>query len=131
MSHAQQLPNRRYLDGSVQIIKRAGLPDNVKAQVCQEVHQAVLATVQCTIEQAREEVLTAYLGCQRYEHLPQSRSAEHTRSGCYRRALLTQYACIPDLRVPKLRRGNGHLAWHTITRYERCWGPLRDQQLLN
>ena len=126
----QQLHNRRYLDGYVQIINRAGLPDNVKAQVCQEVHNAVLATVQWTIEQALEEELSAYLGCQGYAHLPHSRSAEHTRSGYYQRALLTQYASIPALRVPKLWRGNSRLAWHTITRYERCWGAMLDQQLL-
>jgi len=31
MSHAQQLHNRRSLDGSVQIIHRTGLPDHVTA----------------------------------------------------------------------------------------------------
>ena len=45
--------------------------------------------------------------------------------------MLPQYACIPALRVPQLRRGNGHLCWQTITRYERCWGPLLDQQVLS
>jgi transposase-like protein len=131
MSHAQQLHNRRYLDGYMQIINRAGLPDKVKAEVCQQVHATVLATVQWTIEQALEEEVTAYVGCQRYVHLPQGRPAEHTRSGGYRRALLTQYAGIPALRVPKLRRGNKHLCWQTITRYERCWGALLDQQVLS
>ena len=129
MSHAQQLHNRRYLDGYIQIINRTGLPDNVKAEVCQQVQHAVLTTVQWTIERALEEEWTASLGCKRYEHLPQGRSAAQTRSGCYRRALLTQSACIPDLRVPKLRRGNRPLCWQTITRYERCWGPLLEQQL--
>ena len=81
MSHAQQLHNRRYLDGSMQIINRAGLPDKVKAEVCQQVHATVLATVQWTIEQALEEEVTAYGGCQRSVHLPQGRPAEHTRSG--------------------------------------------------
>ena len=42
MSHAQQLHNRRYLDGYMQIINRAGLPDNVKAEVCQQVHASAL-----------------------------------------------------------------------------------------
>ena len=65
MSHAQQLHNRRYLDGYIQIINRTGLPDNVKAEVCQQVHHAVLTTVQWTIERALEEELTAYLVLQR------------------------------------------------------------------
>ena len=56
MSHAQQLHNRRSLDGSMPIINRAGLPDKAKAAVCQQVHATVLATVQWTIEQALEEV---------------------------------------------------------------------------
>ena len=90
MSHAQPLPNRRYLDGSIQIINRTGLPDHGKAEGCQQGHHAVLTTVQWTIERALEEELTAYLGCQRSTHLPQGRSAEQTRSGCSRRALLTQ-----------------------------------------
>jgi hypothetical protein len=58
--------------------------------VCQQVHHAVLTTVQWTIERALEEALTAYRGCKRSEPLPQSRSAAQTRSGCYRRAWLTQ-----------------------------------------
>lgn len=130
MSHAQQLHNRRYLDGYMQIINRPGLPDNVRTAVCQQVEHAVLSTVQWTIEQALEEELTAYVGCERYEHPPAGRTAESTRSGYYRRILWTQYACLPDLRVPKLRRGNDQIPRHTITRYARCWGPLLDQQLL-
>src|SRR5262249_15267205 len=43
----------------------------------------------------------------------------------------TQYGRIAHLRVPKLRRGNRHLQWQTITRYEPCWGPLLDQHLLH
>jgi len=69
------------------------------------------------------------MGWKRSEHLPQGRPAEQTRSGCSRRTLLTQYACIPDRRVPTLRRGNCPLCWQTITRDERCWGPLLDQQV--
>ena len=131
MSHAQQLHNRRSLDGSMPIINRAGLPDKVKAAVCQQVHATVLATVQWTIEQALEEERTAYGGCQRFVPLPQGRPTEYPRSGGDRRVLRTQYAGIPALRVPKLRRGTRHLCWQTITRDKRCWGALRDQQVLS
>ena len=130
MSHAKQLHHRRYLDDYFTIMNRAGLPNNVKAEVAQQVQHAVIATVQWTLEQALAEELTAYLGCARYTHLPQSRTPEHTRSGFYSRQLLTQYAPIAQLHVPKLRRGNSQLSWQTITRYERCWGPLLDQQLM-
>ncbi len=131
MSHAQQLHNRRYFDDYMEIINRKGLPGHIKSALCQQVNDAVVATTQQVIEQALEAELTAYLGAERYEHLPWGREAEQTRSGCYRRALITQYGCIADLRVPKLRKGNGNLEWQTISRYERCWGPFLDQQVMN
>lgn len=130
MSHAKQLHNPSYFDDYMEIINRRGLPGNVKTAVSQHVHHAVLTTVQSVIEQALEEELNAYLGCVRYEHLPFGRGPAQTRSGSYRRELFTQYGCIPDLRVPKLRRGNGDLSWQTIERDERCWGPLLEQQVM-
>ena len=130
MSHAKQLHHQGYFDDYMKIINRSGLPGNGKSELSQQVHHAVIATVQSVIEQALEEELTTYLGCARYEHLPWGRDPEQTRSGRYRRELFTQHGCIPALRVPKLRRGNGALTWQTIERYERCWGPLLDQQVM-
>ena len=131
MSHAKHLHNRRYFkDDYLEIINRRGLPGNVKTELCQQVRQTVVTTVQRVIEQALEEELRAYLGLARYERRPWGRPPESTRSGKYRRALLTQYGGISALRVPKLRRGNGALSWQTITRYERWWGPLLDQHSL-
>jgi len=131
MSHATQLHNRRYFDDYMEIINRKGLPGTVKTALCQQVHDAVVATTQHVIEQALEAELTAYVGAERYEHLPWGREAEQTRSGCYPRELITQYGRIPDLRVPKLRKGNAALEWQTIRRYEHCWGPFLDQQVMN
>jgi Transposase, Mutator family len=130
MSHAKQLHNRRYLDDYLQIVNRTGLLSNVQVDVCQQVQDMVIATVQSAIEQALEEELTTLIGCECYAHLPWGRRPDQTRSRTYCRTLLTQYGCIPALHVPKLRRGNGHLTWQTITRYERCWGPLLDQQIM-
>ena len=67
----------------------------------------------------------------RYEHRPWGRPPESPRSGSSQRALLTQYGPIADLHVPKLRRGNGALPWQSITRYERCWGPRLDHQVMS
>src|SRR2546422_10462438 len=128
MSHAKQLHNRQYFDDYMEIINRKGLPGNVKSKPCQQVNEAVVATAQQVIEQALEAELSAYVGAERYEHLPWGREAEQTRSGCYRRELITQYGCIADLRVPKLRKGNAALEWQTISRYQRCWGPLLARQ---
>ena len=130
MSHAKQLHHQGYFDDYLKIINRSGLPGNVKSELSQQVHHAVIATVQSVIEQALEEEFTTYLGCARYEHLPWGRAPEQTRSGSYHRELFTQHGCIPALRVPKLRRGNRALTWQTIERYERCWGPLLDQQVM-
>jgi transposase-like protein len=130
MSHATQLHNRRYLNDYLEIINRHGLPGNVKSAVCQEMHQAVTTTVKSVLEHSLEEELTEYLGLSRYEHLPWGRRPELTRSGTYGRELLTQYGRIADLRIPKLRRGNRALHWQTITRYERCWGPLLDHHIM-
>jgi len=131
MSHAKQLHNRRYLNDYLEIINREGLPGNVKNDLCRQVQDTVIATVQHVIEAALEEELSAYLGLDRYAHVPWGRPPESTRSGSYQRTLLTQYGSIADLHVPKLRRGNGALTWQSITRYECCWGPLLDQQVMS
>jgi len=131
MSHAKQLHNRRYLNDYLEIINREGLPGNVKNDLCRKVQDTVIATVQHVIEAALDEELRASLGLDRYEHVPWGRPPESTRSGSYQRTLLTQYGAIADLHVPKLRRGNGAVSWQSITRYECCWGPLLDQQVMN
>src|SRR3989442_8816199 len=125
MSQAKQRHTRQYFDDYMEIIKRKGFPGNVKRKLCQQVNEAVVATTQQVIEQALEAELSAYLGTERYEHLPWGREAEQTRSGCYRRELITQYGCIADLRVPKLRKGNAALEWQTISRYQRYWALSR------
>ena len=131
MSHAKQLHHRRYLNDYLEIINREGLPGNVKNDLCRQVQDTVIATVQHVIEGALEEELSAYLGLDRYAHVPWGRPPEATRSGGYQRTLITQYGAIADLHVPKLRRGNGALTWQSITRYERCWGPLLDHQVMS
>ncbi len=52
MSHAKQLHHRRSLHDSLEMIHRAGLPGNVKTDLCLMVHDTVIATVQHVIEAA-------------------------------------------------------------------------------
>jgi transposase-like protein len=118
------------LHDDLEIINREGLPGNLKNDLCLKVQDLVITTVQHVIEAALEEELSASLGVARYEHVPWGRSPESTRSGSYPRVLITQYGAMTDLHVPKLRRGNGALSWHSLTRYERCWGPLLDHQVM-
>jgi transposase-like protein len=69
------------------------------------------------------------VGAERSAHVPWGREAEQTRSGCYRRELITHDGGMADVRVPKLRKGNAAREWQTISRSQRCWGPLLDQQV--
>jgi len=131
MSHATQLHKRSYFGDYMQIMNRCVLPGNIYERLYEQVQAQVLSAVKWTLEQALDEEVIGYLGCGRYERGFRPRCPEETRSGSYARELWTQYGCIPDLRVPKLRRGNRQLRWETITRYERCWGPFLDQQLLH
>ena len=73
--------------------------------------------------------MSAYVGAERSAHVPWGREAEQTRSGCYRRELITHDGGMADVRVPKLRKGNAAREWQTISRSQRCWGPLLDQQV--
>ena len=52
ISHAKQLNNRRYLNDYLEIINRESLPGNVKNDVCRQVQDTVIATVQHIIEAA-------------------------------------------------------------------------------
>jgi hypothetical protein len=52
MSHAKQLHHRRYLNDSLEIINREGLPGNVKTDLCLTVQETVSTTVQHVIEAA-------------------------------------------------------------------------------
>ena len=131
MSHATQLHDRGYLADYMQIMHWCSLPGNVPDEVYRQVHTRAVATVKWTREQALDEELRVYVGRGRYERASAPHCPEATRSGTYARQLWTQYGCIADLRVPKLRRGNRQLDWQTSTRYERCWGPLLDQHLLH
>ena len=131
MSHATQLHHRGYLADYMQIMNASALPGNVYDAVYGQVNQRVVASVKWTLEQALDEEVQDSLGWERYERGLRPRRPEETRSGSYKRELWTQYGCIFDLCVPKLRRGNRDLHWQSIERYERCWGPFLDQQLLH
>jgi hypothetical protein len=52
MSHAKQLHHRRYLNDSLEIIHREGLPGNGKTDLCLTVQDTVIATVPHVIEAA-------------------------------------------------------------------------------
>ena len=115
----------------MQIMHASVLPGNVYEAVYGHVHAQVVSTGKWTLEQALVEEMTRYLGWDRYARRLVPGRPEATRSGTYTRELWTQYGCIGDLRVPKLRGGNRGHHWQSIARYAHCWGPFLDQQLLH
>ena len=123
---------RGYLADYMEIMNASALPGNVDDAVYGQVQERVVSP--CEMDPGGgpfEEEVRGYLGYERYERRLVPQRPEATRSGTYRRELWTQYGLILDLRVPKLRRGNRDLTWQSIARYERCWGPFLDQQLLH
>ena len=130
MRHAKQRHNRRSVHDSLESIHRAGRPGNGKSDLCLQVHDTVMATVQHGIAEALADDLSTYWGLAHYEQLPWGRPPESTRRGRYQRAVLTPYGRLAALRGPTLRRGNGALPGQRSTRDEQCWGPRREQHVL-
>ena len=84
-----------------------------------------LVGVQAALEAALVEELELHRHPYRQHHLP----VQLQRSGSYARRVLTTHGFIPDLRVPKLRGGNGARAWQVLTRYQLSMPLLLDQAL--
>ena len=89
-----------------------------------------LAGVRTVLETALVEELDAELGFAAYARGDGGpKPAEQQRSGYFRRAVLTLYGRLPDLRVPKLRRGNKQRQWHILTRYQSTLQGVLDRAL--
>jgi len=131
MSHAKPLHHRCSLNDYLELINREGLPGNLKSALCLKVPDTVLAPGQHIIAAALDEARRASRGLGRYEHRPWGRRPGATRRGSYQRAVLMQYGPMIPLHVPQRRLGNGALTWHSLPRYERCWEPLLDHQVMS
>ena len=84
-----------------------------------------LVGVQAALEAALVEELELHRQPYRQHLLP----VHLQRSGSYARRVLTTHGFIPDLRVPKLRGGNGARPWQVLTRYQLSMPLLLDQAL--
>jgi transposase-like protein len=92
--------------------------------------EQALVGVKAALEAALIEELTAQLGFGRYDRYPMGKKPpEQQRSGFFQRAVDTSYGCIPDLRVPKLRRGNKARQWRILVRYQSALQTLLDKAL--
>src|SRR4029453_7172053 len=125
MSHAKQLHHRRYLNDYLEIINREGLPGNVKTDLCLTVQDTVIATVQHVIEAALEEELHAYLGLDRYEHLPSGRHPSRPAVGAISAHCSRSMAPLPTCTYPNCAGGTepcpGKVSPAMSAAGGRCW----------
>jgi transposase-like protein len=99
--------------------------------------EQALVGVRAALQGALAEELDAHLGFNRYERRSREadksgskqKPAEEQRSGTFKRAVETSYGYIPDLRVPKLRRGNKEREWGVLTRYQSTQQIVLDKAL--
>ena len=78
--------------------------------------QRIVGVTQTTIEAALVEELLAERASKGFKG--------SRRSGYFKRTLDTQYGRIKQLRVPKLRSGNGERNWQILERYQRALSSL-------
>lgn len=92
--------------------------------------QCAVISIKSALESALVEELDAHLGFVQYVRLPTGKKpSEQQRSGFFPRQTETEYGHIPDLRVPKLRRGNKDREWKILTRYQSSLRTLLDKSL--
>src|SRR3990172_2089191 len=92
--------------------------------------ESALVGVRATLEAALQEELLAHLGFAPYTRLESGpKPPEQQRSGFFERQVKTDYGSLPDLHVPKLRRGNRERVWQVLTRYQSTLQRVLDQAL--
>jgi transposase-like protein len=114
----------------VQRIWRSSFQYELDEALDNQLRASALVGVKAALEAALREELAAYLGGDRYDRAatgPKS-PAQH-RSGFFHRRVETAYGHIPDLQVPKLRRGNKDRPWAILVRYQSALQSLLDKAL--
>lgn len=92
--------------------------------------EQALVGVRAVLEAALQEELDAHLGFRRYERPTKERKPpEQHRSGFFPRPVETSYGHLPDVRVPKLRRGNKTRLWAVLARYQSAMRIVLDKAL--
>lgn len=100
----------------------------VSQALMEQIGTQVQQVIKRTIEEALVQEVDGYLGCERYERTGTAKPAHQHRSGSWGRSLRTLWG-ESEVRVPKLRKGNGERTWQVLERYERNFGPWLDLQL--
>ncbi|UJB72657.1 transposase (plasmid) [Acaryochloris sp. 'Moss Beach'] len=90
------------------------------------INEALEATLRLEASQVTQKIIEAALDEEVQAYLSQLQGTRPRRSGYYQRVLDTQYGRIPQLSVPKLRKGNADREWQILERYQRALGSLLD-----
>lgn len=124
------MPTIVELKTQVERVWQASCPSPWDDLLDQQLRASALIGVKATLEAALVEELTAALGYPPYARYGQgAKPPEQQRSGSFSRQLLTSYGLIPDLHIPKLRRGNATREWQILRRYQRLAPRVLDQLL--
>lgn len=124
------MPRTAELKDQVNRIWLTSFHTDLADTLTQQLRQHPLQGVQATLEAALREEVTAYRDHLRTTARAAARSPSPFRcAGHFHRRVLTSYGLIPDLRVPKLRRGNADRPWLILTRYQLAMQPVLDLAL--
>ena len=114
----------------IERIWRSSFQTELDAALELALRDSALVGVRATLEAALQEELCAHLQFGRYERQATGAKApDQQRSGFFQRQVQTEYGSLPDLRVPKLRRGNKARDWQVLTRYQSARQTVLDKAL--
>lgn len=124
--------------GQIERVWRMSFQSELNDALESRLRQQALVGVKAVLEAALDEELDAHLGFDRYERRASDRFGtgrsgqkppEQQRSGTFKRRVETSYGHIPDLLVPKLRRGNKDRRWQILVRYQSAQQIVLDKAL--
>lgn len=118
------------LETQIQRVWRSSFQYELDQALETHLRESALVGVRAALEAALVEELGEQLGFCRYERSPRGRKApEQQRSGFFQRRVETTFGHLPDLRVPKLRRGNKERQWRILVRYQSAQQIVLDKAL--
>ncbi len=118
------------LETQIQRVWRGSFQYELDQALEAHLRDSAMVGVKATLEVALQEELDGQLGFGRYERTSDGRKLpEQQRSGFYQRRAETTFGHIPDLRVPKLRRGNKKREWRILERYQSAQRIVLDRAL--
>ena len=103
----------------IETIWEASFQSEINEALKEGLREAALVGVKGCLEEALRQELTDHLGFEAYQRQESGpKPPQEQRSGYFKRGVNTDHGHIPDLKVPKLRRGNKEREWQVLTRYQ-------------